>query len=138
MTDGIVQIPMGDMVNAYKALVLTPLGDVAMERHRQDEIFGEQNHPMVDPLFAQEQRDFYAEEAELWKRSNATRGPDSPRRLAWDGILLEEAYEALAEEDPAKQREELIQVAAVCVAMVESLDRAAAKTSSDVGGNEAE
>lgn len=41
-------------------------------------------------------------------------------------ILLEEFYEALAEGDPAKARDELIQVAACCIKAIQDIDRAAA------------
>jgi hypothetical protein len=43
--------------------------------------------------------------------------------VTWAHILTEEFYEALAEADPEKLREELVQVAAVAVAWVECLDR---------------
>ena len=43
--------------------------------------------------------------------------------LAWDGILLEEVYEAFAEEDPIKLRSELVQVAAVAVQWIAAIDR---------------
>jgi hypothetical protein len=38
-------------------------------------------------------------------------------------IALEEVFEALVETDPAKLRDELLQVAAVAVAWVEAIDR---------------
>ena len=41
----------------------------------------------------------------------------------WRHILDEEVCEAFAEEDPEALREELVQVAAVAVAWIESLDR---------------
>lgn len=41
----------------------------------------------------------------------------------WIGILLEEVFEAAAEENPAKLRAELIQVMAVAQAWVEDIDR---------------
>ena len=42
--------------------------------------------------------------------------------LAWDGILLEEVYEGLAEIDPLLRRAELVQVAAVAVGEIEAID----------------
>ena len=42
--------------------------------------------------------------------------------ITWTDILLEEVFEALAETDPARLREELVQVAAVALAIVEDLD----------------
>jgi hypothetical protein len=41
----------------------------------------------------------------------------------WRLILNEEFCEALAESDPVKLREELIQCSAVCVAWIEAIDR---------------
>lgn len=46
-------------------------------------------------------------------------------RPCWPLILLEEVWEALAAQDPAQRRKELIQVAAVATAMAEQLDREA-------------
>lgn len=40
----------------------------------------------------------------------------------WRAVLLEEVYEAMAEDDPAKLRAELVQSAAVCVAWIEDID----------------
>lgn len=48
---------------------------------------------------------------------------EDPAQRSWTAILLEEAYEAGAESDPAKLRTELIQVAAVCAAWISDLDR---------------
>lgn len=42
--------------------------------------------------------------------------------VTWRHIFLEEAFEALAETDPAKLREELIQALAVGVAWIEDID----------------
>lgn len=99
------------------------LGEIAGERLAQDEKWGEQNHPMhKSPELAAIPNTVLAN---LWKANNDSRVEEGA--LAWDGILLEEVYEALAETDPAKQREELIQVAAVAVAAIECLDRRAAE-----------
>ena len=43
------------------------------------------------------------------------------KSLTWDFILLEEVYEAISERDNKKLKIELIQVAAVCTAWIESL-----------------
>lgn len=43
----------------------------------------------------------------------------------WLDILREEVLEAFAEDDPARLRTELVQVAAVAVAWVEAIDRRA-------------
>jgi hypothetical protein len=91
------------------------LDEVAAERKAQDAKWGEQNHddgtggPVMKRM-ADEQRvrtDFLADVG----------------GLSWRDILLEEVYEAVAEDDEAKLRTELIQVAAVAVAWVEAINR---------------
>lgn len=107
------------------------LEEVSQERERQDTKWGEQNHPdrMPDAYPHGDSPD-YAKAARYWQSSNATRvnwmnaaGQPPDRNAAWEGILLEEVYEALAEVDRVKLRAELIQVAAVAVAWVEAIDR---------------
>lgn len=98
--------------------------EVIQERVRQEAKWGEQNHPdgttpgfLWTALF----RRSMAESAEIAKQE-----VDLDARLGqstYAGIFLEEVFEALAEEDPARLRAELIQVAAVAVAWVESIDR---------------
>lgn len=96
--------------------------EIRRERHRQDEQWGEQNHP-DDARFIEVGAE-YVLFADYWKEINANRVRADD--LAWDGILLEEVYEALAEiGDDEKLRAELIQVAAVAVAWVEAIDRRA-------------
>jgi hypothetical protein len=47
----------------------------------------------------------------------------STKQLTWRDILLEEVYEAFAETDSDRLREELIQVAAVALSWVDAIDR---------------
>lgn len=101
------------------------LREVAKERAEQDHQWGEQNHPMIGGMFPQAYRSNYALEARRWKDVNDYRV--EKESLGFDGILLEEVFEALEEVDPVKQRAELVQVAAVAVGMVEALDRKMAK-----------
>lgn len=92
-------------------------GDILTERQRQDDKWGEQNHPdgTGDEHYKQ------MEEAYKFKvDSVAAVGEDT-----WDLILLEEIYEALAESDVTKLRKELIESAAVIVAWVGAIDRRA-------------
>lgn len=49
-------------------------------------------------------------------------------RGTWQHILQEEVSEAFAESDPAKLKEELVQVAAVCKAWIEDLDRSSERS----------
>lgn len=98
------------------------LDAVADERASQDVKWGEQNHldypTDIDQGAAQQD---YAGEADAWKELNELRVRDGD--VGWDGILLEEVYEALAESAPDKLRAELVQVAAVAVAWIEAIDR---------------
>ena len=88
--------------------------EVEDEVERQYELWGEQNHP--DGTGG-----WYGHDAWRWKRKNEIAVLDG--KIAWDLILLEEVYEALAESDPEKLREELIQVAAVAVQWAMAIDR---------------
>ncbi|MFZ3558139.1 hypothetical protein [Streptomyces sp. BH055] len=127
----------------YPSLFTTPgvkafAEEVDAERQRQLQKFGEQHHPDIEardiPIVTHH---YYASRADIWKQVNAERATpaiggrcvtcpgnaDGPHtHIAWDGILLEEVYEALAESDPAKLRAELIQTAAVCAAWVADID----------------
>lgn len=97
------------------------LAEVSKERQSQDARWGEQNHPVIggdgggNPLDLF--RRSYLRQAEIMKAANAD--AEQSGCLGWDGILLEEVYEALSEADPDNREAELIQVAAVAVAMVE-------------------
>lgn len=92
------------------------LDEVALERARQDEKWGEQNHPDGtgrDP-WRKTLSDVFRERCDrLHQEGKGT----------WEHILLEEVYEALAEHDPGALRKELLQVAAVCVVWMEAIDR---------------
>lgn len=107
--------------------------EVLAERVRQDAKWGEQNHPTWNPSQDHQtfkgpdnwHREEYEHEADAWKLVNAERAKSG--ETAYDGILLEEVFEALAELDPDKRRVELIQVAAVAVSMVEAEDRNTAR-----------
>ena len=95
------------------------LEEVANERGAQDERWGQQDHdvvktPDVLPL--------YENAAKRYRLNNDRDSAEG--RYSWDGILLEEVYEALAATPDSEDQEvELIQVAAVCVAMVECIRR---------------
>lgn len=91
--------------------------EVIQERVRQDEKWGEQNHPDGSSRVWSKSADFYRDLCDERHRQGVG---------TWLDILLEEVYEAAAEEDSTKLRKELIQVAAVAVAWVEAIDRRAA------------
>lgn len=106
------------------------LAEVHAERIRQDELWGEQNHDFYTPTGRLHQPKHYAGRADSWKLINASRVKDfnamgypKDRNCAWDGILLEEVYEALGASTEDELRAELVQVAAVAVAMIECIDR---------------
>lgn len=108
--------------------------EVADERTRQDEKWGEQNHPLVDPLLVSQGRTGVrmAEEyevptagrAQLLCQAAAERG-----EVTWMHIALEELCEFMlaAGTDPVEARAELVQLAAVAVAAIECIDRHASQ-----------
>ena len=105
---------------SYPALFTAPgMRDFAeavdAERQRQLEQFGDQHHPI---LRGPNNQELFERLAEALRAAN-----DDPAQRCWMTILLEEAYEAGAERDLAKFRTEVIQVAAVCQAIITDLDR---------------
>lgn len=90
------------------------LVEVLGERVRQDQTWGEQNHQ--NGTWSGHRQD--AEDAKASNAESARLG-----LIAWGDILAEEFYEAMSEDDDKLLRAELIQVAAVAVAWVESIDR---------------
>lgn len=89
------------------------------ERERQDAKRGEQNHPVRDEEMASEFEQ--AAKTAKW----ACDVLSSAGCVTWHNILFEECCEVFAESDPARQREELIQVAAVAISIIECIDRKA-------------
>lgn len=91
------------------------LWDVNAERDRQIGLWGPQSHP--DGTAGERLMGFLVLQ-QVFKNLN-----DDPDVVGtWANILGEEFYEALCEADPAKLREELVQVAAVAGAWIEDLD----------------
>lgn len=91
------------------------LDELASERRRQDDKWGEQNHP--DGTGGLQQA-LEADKAREGCKAAFKHGSGT-----WMHVLIEEVFEAFAESDPAKLRVELIQVAAVAVAWAEAIDR---------------
>lgn len=88
----------------------------AVERRRQDDTWGVVDHPLGTGSAP------FKALADVYRRAcgkAADRG-----ELTWAHIALEEFFEALAEDDPAKFAAEAIQTIAVLSAAVESLLRA--------------
>lgn len=92
------------------------LADIREERREQDLKWGEQNHPWNLG---------YPWATLKTAARTKTKVDDLARkhRLDFAGILAEEFYEAIEETDINRARAELIQVAAVAVAAIESIDR---------------
>jgi len=110
--------------------------DVRAERARQNEKWGQQNHPdgtgpltapLLDMLMRIDQSrsdDYRTAACEL--AAAATRSTDEAAvtgNVTWLDITLEEFVEATAESDPTKLRTELIQLAAVAQQWAEAIDR---------------
>lgn len=88
---------------------------VQQERERQIAKWGDQSLPLGTGSEEYGQlATFYREQCQR----NADEGVDT-----WADVLLEEVYEALAEEDPDFVEAELIQVAAVCLSAIEDIQR---------------
>lgn len=92
------------------------LGEVGVERARQDARWGVQDHPSGT---GQAFDDELARDAAQLACQDAFEGGYG----TWRHILHEEVAEAFAEAAPARLRSELVQVAAVAVAWIEALDR---------------
>jgi hypothetical protein len=96
------------------------LHGVEKEVGRQVELWGEQSHPFRYDN-STDDANYYTWKAEEWKTRNSHRV--EYEGVAWSGVLLEEVFEALAEDDPDKQIEELEQVAAVAVSAILDIRR---------------
>lgn len=90
------------------------LVELAAERARQDDKWGQQDHPDGTGPLALE----WALRAKEMCQQAHQDGDQT-----WALVLEEEVAEACAEDDPHRLRAELVQVAAVAVAWIEALDR---------------
>ncbi|PZG12966.1 hypothetical protein C1I95_24720 [Micromonospora craterilacus] len=114
------------------------LYEVARERSRQDAKFGPQNHPDgTGPRQAIAIGIGHMGEIadQMRRATNAAAGRlpglEHHGPLTWRHVLLEEVFEALAEDDPAKLRTELVQVAATATVWIEAIDRRLAKLAAE-------
>lgn len=90
---------------------------ILIERHRQDAKWGEQNHPSLHWAL-----DYGYIPSETRARGEC----ESAFELgygSWTHIAFEEFCEAVHAPDEAHRREELVQLAAVCLAWIECIDR---------------
>jgi hypothetical protein len=109
------------------------LAEVRVERARQDAKWGEQNHPDGTGDWDAYRGAWSEGTLKEIRQGKAREAKDycdraaKERRLTYRHILDEEVREAFAEDDKAKLRAELLQVAAVAVAWIEKLDREASQ-----------
>lgn len=107
---GILAAAFARPCNALRAKIAD---EMVSERWAQILKWGQQRHP--DRAYSRAR--YYLTTATILKEFN-----DNNEQPGWDSILLEKIYEALAEEDPAKLREELVQSMAVIAAWIEDVD----------------
>jgi len=94
--------------------------EIAEERRRQDAKWGIQNHPVRDDR----ESPWLQEQAETYRKICDIKAHE--KRLTWYDIIIEEMFEAFAEDTPESQRAELVQMVAVGHAIIECIDRRAA------------
>jgi len=100
--------------------------EIKEERKRQDEKWGEQNHPCLDQSLINRSPERMCEEYEIPTEERAKQLCDrnfNTKSGTFAHIAIEEMSEVVSAFDIHKRREELIQLGAVCVAWVEKIDR---------------
>lgn len=106
-----------------------PIVDVLQERERQDAKWGVQNHPSFSSAVAgwpvMNRARYYGIDTDDELRG-ACEGAFKLGKGSYAHIFLEEAAEAICAPDEQSLRAELVQVAAVAIAWIESIDRRAA------------
>lgn len=130
-------IPLAELVRSSSAaertyVTLDVLNEVLQERRDQYAKHGEQDHPSFYQVFldapAATEPEWMTERYGLPTAAharNATEFARSRGNLNWAHILVEELAEAIEAGVSSEQqlRDELVQIAAVAVAWIESLDR---------------
>lgn len=96
--------------------------EMMFERDRQDEKWGEQNHPIAEPHNPLGVRQAF----EHSTREHCEHAFEA-KHGSWFDILHEELAEVNGTDDPAEQRKELIQLGAVVMGAIECLDRKAGR-----------
>ena len=101
--------------------------EIRTEREKQEAKWGQQNHPILDPILIDRSPERMCEEYEIPSENRARQMVEihSERGdLTYMHILIEEISEsASCGSNIEELRKELIQSASVLVAMIESLDR---------------
>ena len=105
------------------------INDVLNETERQNQKWGIQGHPCLDSTLLNRKdgcsSDRMCEEYEIPSEDRAKQlcNIRSNRRdLTWGHIAVEELSEVISEFDINKRRAELVQLAAVCVNWIKSID----------------
>lgn len=104
--------------------------EIKIERQKQEEKWGEQNHPCLDqvllkrdggctPLRMCDQYEIPSENRAKFLCENSF----EKGRGTYAHIAIEEMSEVISAFDINKRREELIQLTTVCVAWIEKIDR---------------
>jgi hypothetical protein len=100
--------------------------EIRLERQKQDEKWGVQNHPCLDLKLMHRSPDRMCEEYEISTENRAKQLCEMAFKKncgTYAHIANEEFSEVIASFDIYKRREELIQLTAVCVAWIEKIDR---------------
>lgn len=104
--------------------------EIIDERVRQEEKWGEQNHPCLDQTLLNREGGCTAlrmcDEYEIPGEHRAKQLCEDAfihKKGTYAHIAIEEMSEVVSSFDIHKRREELIQLAAVCVAWIEKIDR---------------
>lgn len=98
--------------------------EILNERSKQDAKWGEQNHPVAEQYPMADLETRQAKERGARRRCQDR---EKSKTLSWYDICQEELCEANGAEDDEHAREELLQLAACCVAAIECIDRREAK-----------
>jgi hypothetical protein len=123
--------------NGISGKLFRIFAEINREHKRQDEKWGEQNHPMRglgDDNIIRRGTILYPEDSTLKNTLSTFRYRNETKKAGWFDILQEEICEAFLEVEPEKQREEMIQVAAVAVQIIEYLDRRIEEAGREKGG----
>lgn len=103
------------------------LNEIKVERQRQEAKWGQQNHPILHQFEDDHYKDLVCIAYGIPTEEQAKQMVEiasEHNNLSYMQILIEEVSEAAScQKDIVSLRKELIQVAAVTVAMIESLDR---------------
>jgi len=116
--------------NLPKTQNMTIIEEIKLEREKQDGKWGEQTHPCLDQTLLNREGGCTSERmCENYEIPSETRAKFMCDNSFENGsgtfahIAVEELSEVISEFDIHKRREELIQLTAVCVAWIESIDR---------------